>query len=87
MVELLLQEKYIARGVRPAADNNAAIRWAVRNGHTEVVELLLHEKYIARGVDPAAEHNEAIRWAAKKGHTEIASILENFQASALSSAK
>jgi hypothetical protein len=53
--------------VDPAARNNAAIRWAANNGHSQVVERLLDHPR----VDPAARNNAAIRWAANNGHSQV----------------
>ena len=49
VVKLLLTDKR----VNPSANNNFAIRWASRNGHTKVVKLLLADER----VDPSANDN------------------------------
>ena len=66
-VKLLLADPM----VNPAADNNAAIRYASQNGHTEVVKLLLNDK---RG-NPAAQNNFAIRLASERGHVDVVRLL------------
>ena len=61
----------------PTDDGNNAIKWAVYEGHLEVVKLLLEakdEKGKPR-VDPAADDNDAIKWAASNGHLEVVKLL------------
>jgi ankyrin repeat protein len=57
--------------VDPSALDNAALRYAARNGHVEIVKLLLSDSR----VDPSARENRAIRDAARKGHTEVVKLL------------
>jgi hypothetical protein len=57
----------------PSHDDNYAIRWASRNGYTEVVELLLKDPR----VDPSDCNNTALRWACIFGHKEVVQLLIN----------
>ena len=59
----------------PAANNNSAVRWAVRNGHTDVLALLLQDDR----VNPAANDNYAIRMATRNGHTEVVALLSQYR--------
>ena len=61
----------IEAGADVTADDNSAIRWASRNGHTEVVKLL-----IEAGADVTARDNYAIQWASENGHTEVVELLK-----------
>jgi len=54
-----------------AKANNYAIRWASKNGQTNVVELLLKDER----VNPAADDNYAIQLASQNGHTEVVKLL------------
>jgi len=54
-----------------AADNNFAIRWSSKNGHSSIVDLLLQDSR----VDPAADNNFSIRWASENGHSSVAGLL------------
>jgi hypothetical protein len=71
VVRLLLSDPR----VDPAANENWAIKWAARYGHTEVVRLLLSDER----VDPIAQENDAIKQAAENGHDEIVKLLRNRQ--------
>ena len=62
------------RGVNPATYNNAALRFACRNGLTDVVRMLLALPP-ERGIDPAVDNNVAIRTASAHGHIEIVRLL------------
>src|SRR4030042_1933252 len=63
--------KYLHQnGADITANNNAAIRWASRNGHLEVVKYL-HQN----GGDITADNNCAIRWASRNGHLEVVKYL------------
>lgn len=53
------------------ANNNSAIRWASKNGYSEIVELLLADKR----VDPTAQDNYAIRRASARGRVEVVKLL------------
>jgi ankyrin repeat protein len=64
----------LERGVDPAADDNLALRFASKNGYTEIVRLLI-ELPLDRGVDPAIYNNLSIRMASHNGHTEVVRIL------------
>ena len=57
--------------VDPAANENEAIRWASRYGHTETVRLLLADPR----VDPTVNDNNPIRWASENGHTDVVRLL------------
>ena len=58
----------------PTADDNYAIRNAVKIGHLDVVKYLmsLDSKY---GIDPAADDNDAILHAAEKGRLHVLKYL------------
>ena len=58
-------------GINPAANDNYAIKWATRNGHSHVVEYLIDKVDPAYGIDPSAENNRAFQWAAYLGHLNI----------------
>ena len=51
--------------------DNYVIKWASRNGHTEIVRLLLADPR----VDPSVKNSIAIKWAAQNGHTEVVRLL------------
>jgi ankyrin repeat protein len=61
----------LERGVNSSAYE--ALRYACRNGHTEIVRLLLAPE---RGVNPAADGNAALSLAIRGGHTEIVRLLK-----------
>ncbi len=58
-------------GCDPSLDDNLAICWASRFGHTETLKLLLADSR----VDPTVWDNLAIRWASRFGHTERVEVL------------
>jgi ankyrin repeat protein len=66
-----LVKQILKSGVDPSAQDNCAIKWAARNGHTDVVRLLLGDSR----VEPSANYNLAIRQAAQNGHTEVVELL------------
>ncbi len=57
--------------MNPSAENNDAIRWASKNGHTEVVKLLLADDR----VDPSSRDNSAIKLASSNSHSEVVKLL------------
>jgi ankyrin repeat protein len=57
--------------VNPADLNNEALRWASRNGHSEVVKVLLKDSR----VNPADNNNQAIIWASRDGHVKVVEVL------------
>lgn len=58
-------------GINPAYDNNAAVRLAAANGHSNIVIRLLRDDR----VDPSADDNAAIREAAANGHSAVVEVL------------
>jgi ankyrin repeat protein len=70
-LEHLNKEEVVRFRIDPGAREDWAIRWASRNGHSEVVRFLLG----LRGVDPSAKTNYSIRWACENGHVEIVRLL------------
>ena len=69
-IEFLIKE-----GANVHAINDYALRWAVRNGHYEVVKLLLEY-----GADVHANNDYALRWAAEHGHYEVVKLLLEYKA-------
>ncbi len=69
--EVELTKELLEFGVDPSADDNGAISWASRNGHTSIVKLLLEDPR----VNPSANNNEAIRLASEDGHTSTVKVL------------
>ena len=67
ILELLLKDSR----VDPSAQNNYAIRFAVKNEHEKMVKLLLKDPR----VDPSARYNEAIVTVAKNGNEKIVELL------------
>ena len=67
MFELIVND---AR-VDPSADDNVALRFAVRRGNSNLVRRLLSDPRVDPGKDP----HRVIRCAAMKGHTEVVRIL------------
>jgi len=63
-------EYLLAKGANVDANEDFLIKWASRNGHTEVVKILL-----AAGADVHANNDYALRWASESGHTEVVKIL------------
>ena len=63
--------KLLLPHVDASADDNYAIEFASRNGHTEVVKMLLK----CDKVDASDHNNAAILWASHNGHTEIVKML------------
>lgn len=57
--------------VDPAANNNAALRGSMKNGHTEIFKVLLQDPRI----NPADWDNVALRWVAKRGYTDMVEML------------
>ena len=57
--------------VDPAANENEAIRWASRYGHTETVRLLLADPR----VDPTTCNNQTTYTENRHGHTEVVRLL------------
>ena len=55
-------------------DDNEAVRWAARIGHTDIVKILCSLP-LERGVNPGANDNEAVRMAVRNGHTDIVKVL------------
>jgi hypothetical protein len=55
----------------PNLNNDYAIRWAARNGHTEVVKVLLADDRVS----PEVARNYAIGMAAINGHVEVVKLL------------
>ena len=53
-----------------ADSKEAALRWASRNGHTEIVKLLLEA-----GADVHAKNDGPLRLASENGHTEVVKLL------------
>ena len=68
MVKLLLDN-----GVNVRAEDNCALIWAARYGHTEIVKLLLEH-----GANVHAQDNYALRWATNNGHTETINLLKQY---------
>lgn len=56
-------------GADPSAENNNAIHWAARLGHTEIVRVLLKDKR----VDPTTR--DVVEWAARLGHYDTVKVL------------
>jgi len=52
------------------ANDDHALRWAARNGHTAIVCYLL-----AAGANVHADDDHALRWSAQNGHTAIVRCL------------
>ncbi len=63
-------EALLKLGANIHAYNDHALRWAARNGHSDVVKLLLD-----RGADVHAYNDEALRSAADKGHADVVKLL------------
>src|SRR5687768_15300647 len=64
---IVVVKDLLAKGVDPAAYNNLAIRYACKNGHTDIVKMLLN--------DTRVDHNYAIRVACYNGHIDIVKLL------------
>ncbi|KAJ3026497.1 UNVERIFIED_CONTAM: hypothetical protein HDU68_005533 [Siphonaria sp. JEL0065] len=56
---------------KPDLQSSRALRWAARNGHTDVARLLLSDPLC----DPSAEDNEAIQLACGFGYTDLVRFL------------
>jgi len=69
-ITLKMIEKLISKGADVHADDNAALKWASKNGHLKVVKFL-----ISKGVDVHVDGNCALRWASLHGHLEIVKFL------------
>lgn len=55
-------------------DDNAAFRYAAKNGHTEIIKQLWKNE----AVDPFANNNQAMSWAMENNKTLIVQILKTF---------
>ena len=64
-------EGFIENGWNPAENDNYAIRFASRFGHSKVVKLLLKDPR----VDPRVSNNLAIRLASEDGHAGVIKLL------------
>lgn len=60
---------WLAAGVDVAADNYAALRWAVHNDHLAVVKRLLQIETVRNNA--ANDDNLALHWAIQKGYLDI----------------
>jgi len=58
--------------MNPTVRENAAIRFASQNGHTEIVRLLLRRS----DIDPSALNNYALCWAKRNRYIEICKMLK-----------
>ena len=62
-------KRLIDEGADPKINDSYPLRWAARNGHTEIVKLLIPIS------DPKVYNSEALRWAAQNGHIEVIKLL------------